>query len=590
MKRKARVALTAAVLAAGCGGSTPPPVCRDSCPSAGQKQCVGASVQSCVADAQGCLAWGPTEACPSGGTCDSLTTSCSAATTSPCGTVTAAGICDTATSLERCLIPTGGAQPELVQVACGQGESCQIQSGHAACVLTAVCAEGSTRCASTSAIEACTNGGWVTSACPGGCEASALNAYCKPTVSLTSFSGRLLYQALVPNGTYSDWTSTPSTYYAQGVMVMARGSSGIYDVTTTDSSGTADSGKFTVQVPATLAAGDELVFVAAADDGTGKLAYCVADPGFSTAAQQSVGNTGSDPAVWSWSVPLQGRASGGDITIKVADGSGAATVFDNLRWAYTSTRAAFERGGPPLVVWVGYGTRWDCGACFGEYPVNVFGVSFPAQLWLDGSSEDQGYWSDAVTEHELGHWVMWAYGTSPDEGGTHYIGVPTYPGQAWSEGWATYFSADRRDDPRYVDKQQGAMFWLDIGAREYAGGTVWQRPAPSDGLLGMIDENEVAAMTWSLRQSSADADQAILHAIASARLAGPSFARGYTQHTWDVDSSGRFTNVVNTGFPVPCFADFLDALNCGGFSRNAIDTATQPAMHYAYPTSTPYCQ
>jgi hypothetical protein len=211
-------------------------------------------------------------------------------------------------------------------------------------------------------------------------------------------------------------------------------------------------------------------------------------------------------------------------------------------------------------------------------------------MWLGGDSTDQGYWSDAVTQHELGHWVMEAYGTSPNEGGQHFLGKPTFPGQAWSEGWATWFSSDVRDDPIYLDKQGGGMFWLDLSLHEYGTGP-FVRPSPTspDGLLQKLDENEVSAMLWTISRSSTSASDAVFNALASPRMKETPFGRGYTRHTWDFDADNQFINVVDTGESRPCFADVLDALNCAGFSRAALDEATQPATHYPYDSNLPIC-
>ena len=90
---------------------------------------------------------------------------------------------------------------------------------------------------------------------------------------------------------------------------------------------------------------------------------------------------------------------------------------------------------------------------------------------------------------------MSSYGTSPAEGGTHYIMCPTFPGQAWSEGYATWHSAAVRNQPLLEDKQGGGFFWFDINSRTYYPNS--SQPSPIDGLggtnlLGEIDENAVA--------------------------------------------------------------------------------------------------
>jgi hypothetical protein len=180
------------------------------------------------------------------------------------------------------------------------------------------------------------------------------------------------------------------------------------------------------------------------------------------------------------------------------------------------------------------------------------------------------------------------YGTSPGEGGTHILGWPSFPGMAWSEGWATWFSSDMRQDPVYYDKQQGTFFWLNIASRAYADGRKWYRPSPSKGLIQLLDENDVSAMLWSISNSATNANQSLYTALASTLMNTSPFKRGYTRHLWTLTGTG-YANVVDTKQSVPMLADFLDALDCAGFSRSTIDSATQPATYYPYPSGAPLC-
>src|SRR5262249_53176705 len=47
---------------------------------------------------------------------------------------------------------------------------------------------------------------------------------------------------------------------------------------------------------------------------------------------------------------------------------------------------------------------------------------------------------------------------------------------------------------------------------------------------------------------------------------------------------------VDTGESTTFFADFLDALRCGGVSASMIDAATNPSVRYPYPSGTPRCR
>jgi hypothetical protein len=209
------------------------------------------------------------------------------------------------------------------------------------------------------------------------------------------------------------------------------------------------------------------------------------------------------------------------------------------------------------------------------------GVDFQNQIWLGGSSSDQGWWSDAVTAHELGHWAMDLFGQTPYEGGGHCGGMTTLPGQAWSEGWATWFSSDARsNDPRYYDMQDGRFFWLSLDTRTPE---PWPRPDPYGDPLQNLYENDVAAMMFALSATYGLGHGPFDDALASSRMTEPPYPRGYMRHEWAFDITTCTRSGVREAVPamsVPCFPDFLDALVDVGVSPGTVDEATEP---YPYP-------
>jgi hypothetical protein len=193
-----------------------------------------------------------------------------------------------------------------------------------------------------------------------------------------------------------------------------------------------------------------------------------------------------------------------------------------------------------------------------------------------------------VTAHELGHFAMYSVGVWPGEASQHCVGVPTMPGQAWGEGYATWFAADARTDPLYVDKSGGTFFWFDIGSRDTSYGSPIAHAVASAGLEQEIDENDVAAMLWALSADGGLTHDPLDVAVASPRMTVSPFARGYTAHSWTMDGCDR-TDVTDTGVSAPYLADFLDALRCAGTPKATIDAVTEPSVHYPYPSSAPLC-
>lgn len=580
------LAMLASAVVSGCsgGGGEEKKACSNTCPTAGATQCSGTQVRTCQAGGDGCLAWSAAAACPSSGLCSSTANAC---VPDRCGGVPAEGTCSSASTVSYCGVPTGEAAPRVLSYACAAGETCQVQSGKARCVVTGDCRAGATECLDATTLRTCDAGTWQATTCSSGCRTSTLSAFCAAPGSLKTLSGTVIFEARVPNAGLTDWASSPTPYYAPLLLVISAGAAGTYDAVYT-SAAAGSLGAFTIQIPQAPGPDDRIFVVAAADDGAGGLAFAVASPGFATGGEKEVATIGT-PALWSWSWQAGSLTDGQDLVITEAMGSGAANVYFNLLAAYATTYSQYQVIGPSLIVWIGSGATWTCGACFGSFPTTAFGLRFETQIWLGADPVDQGYWSDAVNEHELGHWAMSSFGVSPGEGGMHLLGRPTFPGQAWSEGWATWFSSAVRGDPLYYDKQSGSFFWLDIGTADYSSGSAFVQPQAANGLLQLLDENEVAAMMWSLSLSGASAGDDLFQALVSPRMIDPAATRGYTRHQWEFDGAQNVVNVVDTGEPAPSFADFLDALDCAGFSRTAIDAATVPATQFPYPSASPIC-
>jgi len=347
-----------------------------------------------------------------------------------------------------------------------------------------------------------------------------------------------------------------------------------------------DDGSFSIKVAAQPSAADHLVFLLLHPAPGGATAeFGVFDPDVraGTASVESI----TTANVWQWSALLRDFPSGSTIQISEDAGSGAVHVYNYLRLAHSFVSEFYGQSPKTVVAWMHLNTEWSCGACFLNMPVEAQSMAFDSQLFFSATARDRAYWSNAVTVHEIGHYTMWSYGVSPMEGGTHCQGVPTAPGQAWSEGWATGFSSIARGSPVYYDKQQGTMFWIDLDNRAYDDAP-FQRPKPKAGLLQDMDENEVAAMLWKLSTGPVGAD-AVLGGLQAKEVVNAPFARGYTRRQWDVDSKCQRIDEQDSGMSVPMLADYLDGLRCSNVAASAIDAITNPDIAYPYPSGLPLC-
>ncbi|MFO0593752.1 MAG: hypothetical protein U0228_00535 [Myxococcaceae bacterium] len=516
----------------------------------------------------------------------------------PCMGVPVGGTCLSSSLVQYCSIPTGTGNPSVQTYQCPGGSTCQPTGAGASCVQTGSCVADDKRCASATNIQTCTQSGTWGSAtsCGGGaaCVGTPLGAGCALTsVPTTTVTHRLMYQSKKPNAQLTDWAA-PTALPARNVTVLSQRGQSLIDATATDANG-----NFTIKVPTTPGATDSVVFAAYSGDGLG-MRFAVADPGLGSGTF-SPGQTGSNPRYWSWSKTVAQVPTGGTTTIATTEGSGALNIYDLLQAIWNSSKVNNQgQEGLTIGMWMGIGTEWSCGACFSQ------DNNFASGIWMPGAAQDEGYWSDYTIAHELGHWEMESYGTSPNEGGTHILMCPTFPGQAWSEGYATWHSAAVRNQPFLEDKQQGSFFWFDISSRTYFPQS--SQPSPIDGpggtnLQAQMDENAVSAVLWHISNSRQSGAREIFNAIGSKHMNTSPWPRGYTRRTWSVGNNCTKTNVVNTNQPSLFIADVLDTLSCGGspaqsnrmpastiLAACSSPTSAANGSYYPYPTTTPSCR
>src|SRR4051794_35671197 len=104
MSRLLRFTFVAAIACAlGCGGGGPE--CNNTCARAGATQCSGAQVQTCTADANGCLAFSAAAPCATGSFCSAGANAC-VACVNTCAAV-GASLCS-ATQVQTCTADANG--------------------------------------------------------------------------------------------------------------------------------------------------------------------------------------------------------------------------------------------------------------------------------------------------------------------------------------------------------------------------------------------------------------------------------------------------------------------------------------------------
>lgn len=528
---------------------------------------------------------------------------------SPCGNVPEGGICLDAHTLQRCLSFSGQGKPQIITQTCPVPKVCaQVGGGDASCFLDpSLCEPGSSKCLSSDKRADCdSTGHYVTSSCPS-CKESALGPSCKTTNTI-KISGALDYEYKIPNLQYTDWSPTKYTAPASGLFAVSIHSTGedfeFIDATILD-----ENGKYSLNITSPQDPNDLIVFLAVRPSNDGKnISFAVGIPATGDGSQEiSTFLESEDKSeIWSWSASVSDvlGSLGGKLTIKEENGSPAIFLFNYLAYVYQSTEYLIGSPGDSLVVWLRPNTSWDCGACRVGYPSSAIkGSTFDSQIFISATAVDQGYWSGAVNAHELGHWVMGSYGYPAVEGGFHMLSCSTFPGQAWSEGWATAFSSLARAHSIYYDKQEGSFFWFDIatGASTVSNSPIWPKPSLADGLYQFMSENEVAAILWNLATKPASAQEylstnlPLLNALRSTRMTQPPFARGYQQSTWDASQTDcSKENIKSYSNSIPMLADYLDALVCNGFPKttisNALKTGQGAGQGYPYDPNFPFCQ
>jgi hypothetical protein len=495
-----------------------------------------------------------------------------------------------------------------VKQPCPAPKVCKKVSGQAQCYLDpSLCAPGSSECASASTRADCDASGKITvSSCPS-CANTPLGPTCQ-VATTTKITGAFNYEARVPNNDLTNWGEKFEAP-AQEVLVLSFQKIGDsyqqIDSTISDSNGA-----YTISV-ANPPGPEDVILVAAArptaDNTAMKFAVAIPDTQDGQQNDAEFGGDAQSTGIWQWQVQVSDvlSAKDGRLVITEEIGSGVMRVFDYLRYVHGYTESLIGKPGKSLIIWMRHNTSWKCGACMYNTSTGSLaglgGLNFDTQIFIPATDADTSYWSDPVTAHELGHWVMASYSTPLREGGTHFLTCTTYPGQAWSEGWATGFSSLARASSVYYDKQGGSFFTFDVAPPGSSSSKLWPKPDLNGGLYQLMAENEVASVLWSLASKPEGAGEFLssstflLDALTSPRMTQSVSSRGYKRHSWGaVHENCTRDAVVEHSETAPMIADYLDALTCAGTDPSAILDALQAGQGsgegYPYDPSSPLCQ
>jgi hypothetical protein len=565
----------------------------------------GAAVQCCSNDLCAYDSCGKQEsklACAFG--CGSDANGAASCKSDPCGGIPVDGECLSGVTYAYCAVAAGsGLKPELKFGECTASEYCDDSAGFAWCVpANDSCQPGVLTCApgnANLARECQDDGTWQDVACEG-CIVSGLGSMvgCPGTVPLKPLTATVTYDHILPYQGYTGFAldAPVARVPVYAVVVSVRYGSDFSTSTFLDATVVGSDGSFTVKAPANPTAYDYFVLLAVGyDEKTNKASLAVMSPEVSPGMQPVESDNFLSGSPHSWAASTLAVKASGKWHISSDEGSAALQVYNAARYDfYNGWLNQWGYAGRTLAVWVKGDIDFDCGACFAPWATEggpLLGAEAQSQVWISSSSGHP--MSDAVTHHEMGHWAMASYGTSPGEGGTHYIGVKVPPGMGWSEGWATFYSSAARGDDVYFSPGGNGMFWLSLDTAEYgSGGYLW--PFEANDLLQFVDENRVAALLWQSAAHGGEpfkesANQALWSAFASDQMNDGIYTRGCKRYSWEgLSPSGDYSGLQKTSTPVPCTADFLDALLCASPGLAAKVQSAKGALPYS--VNNPICK
>ena len=192
---------------------------------------------------------------------------------------------------------------------------------------------------------------------------------------------------------------------------------------------------------------------------------------------------------------------------------GVANILDAGLTGVDSVRATLGTTLPTAVF------LYDATATAGSFfEARNAAVNGPAITVKGGAAatDDTDEYDDDVILHELGHHVALALSKDSSLGGDHVLSDAANPPLAFSEGFATFFSALVRGDPVFIDAA-GVLGNAPTGFVINVESRALSTPSLRGGARGLRSEQSVAEILWDLvdgaeGRPNADAESVVLTA------------------------------------------------------------------------------
>lgn len=470
--------------------------------------------------------------------------------------------------------PADDKPPSVVKATCKGGMVCRSNANGASCEIEGECAPGTSECAGDHNVRTCQAGKWIVTTCDTGlCKAKpGYGATCIQNAGGQSYpiTGVLTYEHPPVKEDRTDYDF--DNLVVQGantvIVVAYDGDEFIGSAYTTASDDPKDDGRFTIEATKAPTANTWLWFFPMFFNEDGSPQVAVAHPSTYTYSNLE------SKDYWYWSVDTKGASDVGTVLIKIADGSGALYFYQLLAYGMSQSMALAPQVKPfnVLGLWEQNG-QFDCGngTC---YVPKGWGATvkydggedlYQGAVLIAGTEDTPHQWSASVILHEFGHYMMDAYSRSPAEAGKHNTTSLEPPGQAWSEGWASFYGQMTLGQPIYFDQQNGTRWWFDISQPKSS----VPMPDPNGAIDQQMAELANAAMLWHLWDPGTTGAAEEAWDLASVEPA----------LIWKAFSSTRMTQ-QNRGYTKVDMVDYLDSLRCEGVSEQQVSSITG---HYGFP-------